>query len=271
MTHAVPGTSSPVSSRPEAEARLRFVHAGFAAAAAWYDRLNDVFSFGLVTRWRRACLTWCEFRPGLALLDIATGTGELVIQAERALNGHGIAVGLDFCREMLSEAERKITGTRGVRVVWVQGRAEALPFRSATFDRVTVGFALRHVHDLGATLSEIARILKPGGRFVVLEFTRPRNRLARFLLLGYLRRVVPPLVGLVSRNRQVMALARYLPQSIAGFVSGGDLSRSIQAAGLTLAGTRQHMAGLVSLCVGVKPQAPGGRAAGDLAVLDRRV
>ncbi len=238
---------------PEApsEARARFVRAGFGAAAPWYDRLTRLLSFGLDGWWRRLCLERCELAPGQALLDLATGTGELAIQARRALGGGGIAVGLDSCAEMLGEARAKVAQRTVARVTWVQGRAEALPFQRETFDRVTVGFALRHF-ELGETLREIARVLKPGGRFVVLEWTRPEPALARLLLLGYMRRVVPPLVGLISRDPRVADLASYLPQSIDGFMSGAALSRSIQSVGLDPAGRQDYMFGLVSICVGVK-------------------
>ena len=234
------------------DVRSRFVHDGFVASAPWYDRLTRVFSFGLDARWRRASLERCELRPGQRLLDVATGTGELVIAAGRALGGRGVAVGLDFCGEMLDQARRKVASNEKATVAWIQGRAEALPFRAETFDCVTVGFALRHANQLSAALREIARVLTPGGRFVVLEWTRPEGAFARLLLLAYMRRVVPPLVGLVSRDQRVAALAAYLPQSIAAFVSGEALSRSIQAAGLSPVGRRRYMMGLVSICVGIK-------------------
>lgn len=263
-------TPSPIGSLPSRdtvlEGRSRFVQAGFAAAATWYDRLTRVFSFGLDGWWRRACLARSDLRPGQTLLDVATGTGELAIQARRALGEGGLAVGLDFCGEMLAEAKRKL-GPDAASLRWVQGRAEALPFQSETFDRVTVGFALRHF-ELGEALGEIARVLKPGGTFVVLEWTRPGRALARQLFLGYMRRVVPPLVGLISRNSRVAELARYLPQSIDGFMSGEALSRSIEAAGLTPTGRRGYMLGLVTICVGVKG---GAAAAGSDAGARRAV
>jgi demethylmenaquinone methyltransferase/2-methoxy-6-polyprenyl-1,4-benzoquinol methylase len=219
---------SPLPPGWTADGRSRYVHAGFVAAAARYDRLTRLFSFGLDGWWRRACLQRCELRAGLALLDVATGTGELVIHARRLLGEQGVAVGLDFCGEMLATARRKLTRNASLRVEWVEGRAEALPFPPETFDRVTVGFALRHL-DLAEALREIVRVLKPDGRFVVLEWTRPERALARRCLLGYMRRVVPPLVGLLSRDPAVAELARYLPHSIEAFVSGEALTRRIQA------------------------------------------
>ena len=239
-----------------ADGRSRFVHAGFVAAAARYDRLTRLFSFGLDGWWRRACLRRCELRAGLALLDVATGTGELVIHARRLLGELGVAVGLDFCGEMLAAARRKLIREGSLPVAWVEARAEALPFPPETFDRVTVGFALRHL-DLAEALREIVRVLKPDGRFVVIEWTRPERALARRCLLGYMRRVVPPLVGLLSRDPTVAELARYLPHSIEAFVSGEALTRRIQGAGLVPVGRREYLFGLVSICSAVKSD-PGG-------------
>lgn len=259
---------------PTSTPRSRFVHDGFVASAPWYDRLTRAFSLGLDARWRRACLDRCVLRPGQAVLDIATGTGELVIEARRALGAGGTAVGLDFCRPMLEEGRRKATRANGGHVAWVQGQAEALPFRTAAFDCVMLAFALRHVEDLGVALREMVRVLRPGGRFVVVEWTRPDAAIPRGLFLGYMRWLVPPLVRLVSRDRRVGELAAYLPRSIAGFIPGAALGREMGAAGVRVLEVRRNLLGLVSLCVGVKvrtsgdgsePRPPGG-ASGRLGV-----
>jgi demethylmenaquinone methyltransferase/2-methoxy-6-polyprenyl-1,4-benzoquinol methylase len=237
--------------------RSRFVHDGFVASAPWYDPLTRAFSFGLDARWRRACLARGALRPGQAVLDVATGTGELVMEARRVVGAGGLVVGIDFCRAMLEEAQRKAGRRDGSRVAWVQGRAEALPFATATFDCVVLGFALRHVDDLQGTLREMVRVLRPGGRLVVLEWTRPDTAVARVLLLGYLRWIVAPLVRLVSRDRRVGALAAFLPRSIAEFVAGAALGRELGAAGLRMLEVRSYLRGLVSLCVGVKVRTSG--------------
>jgi len=240
------------SDAPSEEERLRFVQAGFAAAAPLYDALTRFFSFGLDSRWRRCCLDACRLRPGDSLLDVATGTAKLAIEGARMAQSTGKVAGVDSCREMLLEA-RKNARKSGARITLVQGKAELLPFKDEQFDCLTVGFALRHVSHLVGTLKEMVRVLRPGGRLAIVEFTRPDSAPARWLLFTYLSVVVPPLVGLLSRSWLTFRLARYLPMSIARFMSGEGLRHRVEDAGLVTVGSRRFFAGLVSVCVGVKP------------------
>lgn len=232
--------------------RSDLVHAGFAASAPWYDFLTRLFSFGLDGRWRRQCLDACQLRPGNSVLDVATGTGELAIEGAKRVSLGGFVIGLDPCAPMLREARKKAEQS-GHRVAWVQGEADTLPFPDHSFDFVTVGFALRHVTDLIGTIKEMVRVLKPGGRLAIVEFTRPESAPARWLLFTYLSVVVPPLVGLLSRSWLTFRLARYLPMSIARFMSGEGLRHSLEEAGLVTVAYRRFLAGLVSVRVGVKP------------------
>lgn len=254
---SAPATLGATSTGSPSSLGARFVHDGFVASARWYDPLTRVFSFGLDARWRRACVERCRLRPGEAVLDVATGTGELAIAARRAVGRGGLAVGLDFCGAMLEEGARKIDRANAGRVAWVQGQAEALPFRSAAFDCVVLGFAFRHVEDLSVAIREIVRVLRPGGRFGVVEWTRPDAAVPRWLFLSYMRCVVPPLVRLVSGDRRVGELAAYLPRTIARFMPGPMLGDHLEAAGLRVRDIRSYMGGLVSLCVCVKPGAAG--------------
>ena len=188
-------------------------------------------------------------------MDGATGTGELAFGGGSRVGPNGYVVGLDFCREMLGVARSKIRSEVGLPVAWVQGKAESLPFSGETFDCITVGFALRHVADLVGTLKEIVRVLKPGGRLGIVEFTRPENVIGRSLRLVYLSSVVPPVVGLLSRSRGIFDLARYLSASIEGFVSTDGLRRSLEVTGLMSVTVQRYMAGMVSVCIGLKPNA----------------
>lgn len=235
-------------------ARSRYVHDGFVASAPWYDSLNRVFAFGLESRWRRACVECCALHENAIVLDVATGTGDLLIGARASLGTKGVAVGLDFCRPMLEQGRYKTKGQRNGRVLWIEGRAETLPVRNAAFDCVTLGFALRHFN-LDGVLQEVLRVLRPGGRFVLVEWTRPEGVISRRLLLGYMRWVVAPLVRLVSRDRLVGELTAYLPETIERFMTGKALAHRFEVAGFRVIKFRRCFFGLVLLCVGLKGNA----------------
>lgn len=244
-------------------ARSRYVHDGFVASASRYDWLNRVFAFGLESRWRRACIESCALHENAIVLDVATGTGDLLIGARESLGTKGVAVGLDFCRPMLEQGRRKAKRQGNGRVLWIEGRAERLPVRDAALDCVTLGFALRHLH-LDGVLQEVLRVLRPGGRFVVVEWTRPDAVISRLLSLGYMRWVVAPLVRLVSRDRLVGELAGYLPETIERFMTGKALAHRFEVAGFRVIKLRSYFFGLVSLCVGLKGHASDKLAAGKM-------
>src|ERR1700694_4755812 len=161
----------------------------FATIVPHYDMVNTLMTLGLDRRWRRITVAMAEPAAALALgiatgpgaladpaaalaLDVSTGTGELAFELERA--GARAVVGIDFCYEMVAAAVRKCRAADlGTRIVFATGDARRLPFPDATFDCVVNGFMLRNVADLGATFNELHRVLKPGGRLVCLDLTRP--------------------------------------------------------------------------------------------------
>lgn len=244
-------------------AKAAFVHAGFFAIAKQYDRLTRAFSFGLDGRWRRSVIELCGLRPGDRLLDIATGTGELALAAARRVAPAGLIAGLDFCQAMLDEARRKGGDQRGSHLVWVLGKAEALPFQEEAFDCVTMGFALRHVLDVRATLREMARVIRPGGRVVVLEFTQPQHRSLKALYYLYLFGLLPGLVWLASRNRQIYNLTRYFPHTIRHFLPRERLAAAFAGAGFGGVEIRPLAGGVVSVIAARKrrrgPSTEAGR------------
>ena len=147
-----------------------FLDSMFAATAPHYRRLDGLVSLGSGPSYRRYALSHAGLKPGMDMLDVATGTG-LVAQAARTLVGpSGRVTGLDRNGGMLAEAQRTLG--RGL----VQGTAESLPFRDDRFDFLSMGYALRHVTDLEVTFREYFRVLKPGGTVLILEFSRPRSR-----------------------------------------------------------------------------------------------
>ena len=150
--------------------RQSFVGALFDGAARYYNRIGWMLDLGSGPWYRRRTLRRAGLRPGMRLLDVATGTGLVARGAVDILGEPGQVVGVDPSRGMLREARKALAGPL------VQGRAEALPFRDDLFDMLSMGFALRHVPDLEVTFREYLRVLKPGGRLLLLEVSRPRRR-----------------------------------------------------------------------------------------------
>lgn len=200
--------------------RERAVRELFARIAGYYDPLNTIISFGLHGRWRRATLQALAPQAGCLCLDLAAGTGDLAMAVQR-LGGRPVA--LDLTPEMLQVARRRSGGALPLLV----GDAFALPFKDATFDCATLGFALRHSReDLPELLSELRRVIKPGGRVASLELSHPPNRLWRFLSGLYVRMALPLIGGLWDR-----AAYRYLAESLEGFPDAPALAQLFVEAG----------------------------------------
>lgn len=203
----------------------------FAAIARSYDLNNRLHSFGMDQSWRKAAVRMAAPKPTDAALDCACGTGDLT----RALADGGAArvTGLDFTAEMLDIARTKRVGPARDRartiIDYVQGDAMALPFPDAFFDIVTIAFGLRNVADPARALREFRRVLRPGGRLVVLEFDEPRNPIIRGLNRFYTTRVMPWTATVISRDRS--GAYRYLPRSVRTFLTRDALAREVAAAG----------------------------------------
>jgi demethylmenaquinone methyltransferase/2-methoxy-6-polyprenyl-1,4-benzoquinol methylase len=179
-----------------------------------YDRMGALMSFGQDPRWRRALVRALDPRPGGRVLDVATGTGMVAF----ALARHGCeVVGLDQSEEMLAQAQAKLAGHPGLsdRVSFVRGEAERLPFPDRHFDALSFTYLLRYVDDREATLAELARVVKPGGRIGMLEFGVPSSRPVRALWRFHTRSVLPA-VGRLASPAWV-EVGRFLGPSIEGF------------------------------------------------------
>jgi demethylmenaquinone methyltransferase/2-methoxy-6-polyprenyl-1,4-benzoquinol methylase len=184
----------------------------FSGLPRRYDLAGALLSFGQDPRWRRAMVRRIEARPGDRVLDVATGTGMV---AEALVRRYGCSVvGLDQSPEMLSWARAKLDADPKLasRVELVRGEAESLPFANGAFDHLTFTYLLRYVEDPGATLRELARVVKPGGRIASLEFMLPPNAIARGLWRAYTRLCMPLLGRLISRDWQ--EVGRFLGPSI---------------------------------------------------------
>ena len=194
-----------------------------------YDRLSAALSFGQDPRWRRALVDEIAPSGGMRVLDVATGTG--MVAAELLARGDCLVVGLDQSPQMLSAARARFAGSP--RVELVEGQAEALPFADASFDALTFTYLLRYVDDPRATMRELARVVRPGGRVASLEFGVPPHRAARAAWRLYTA-VGLPVLGR-SASREWGEVGRFLGPSIAGFYKRHPLGRIVgywQDAGL---------------------------------------
>jgi demethylmenaquinone methyltransferase/2-methoxy-6-polyprenyl-1,4-benzoquinol methylase len=230
---------------PEAEQVRRM----FARVARRYDRTNRVLSCGIDLRWRRAAVRFAAVEPHERALDVCAGTGDLAL----ALASAGAeVVGSDFCPEMLAFAvakSRRLPAPH--RPTWLAGDALRLPFPDASFDLATVAFGIRNVADPVAALAEMARVVRPGGRVVVLEFTTPAPRGLGALYLFYFRRVLPRLGNLVAGDRG--GAYDYLAESVLEFPQREAFLGLMRAAGLTAPQMRLLTGGIAALYRGDVP------------------
>jgi demethylmenaquinone methyltransferase / 2-methoxy-6-polyprenyl-1,4-benzoquinol methylase len=214
----------------------------FDRIAPTYDRLNTILSFSLDKTWRRAAINLLEIRAGDAVLDIATGTGDMVIPAA---HGGGNVIGIDLSREMLLRALRKAE-EQGLRARYsvVQGDALSMPFRDETFASAMVAFGIRNMNNLEAFLAEIHRVLSMGGRFSVLEFSLPESLLFRSVYAVYLTYVVPIIGGFISGDYDAY---RYLRDSVTGFPVPGALEDMMKGQGFRIVRSMSIFGGISHL------------------------
>lgn len=177
-TSAVSSPGNVIASNLTPDAKRSFVQQLFTRIAPRYDWFNRLASCGLDQRWRRQALRHGGLQPGLRLLDVCSGTGDLALLAAAVQQGRGEIIGIDMNGAMLGLARRKQQRRRRT-IDWVHGDALALPFCDGSFDRVTIGFSTRNLSDLNAGLREMVRVLRPGGRLIVLETGRPANPIIR--------------------------------------------------------------------------------------------
>jgi len=226
--------------------KAKYVHKMFSSIAPRYDLLNTLLSLNRDRYWRRFAVERSGITQGGHALDVATGTGKLAIELANAVGPSGKVVGVDFCREMLDIAKEKC---RGLCVELAEGNAQKLPYPDNEFDLATVGFALRNVESVEKTLEEMARVVKPGGRVISLEFTQPDNVLFRGLYYTYFFRFLPLVGRIVSRDKEAYS---YLPASVAGFLSKGELGDVMERIGLKDIEIYSLTGGIVAVHIGVK-------------------
>jgi demethylmenaquinone methyltransferase/2-methoxy-6-polyprenyl-1,4-benzoquinol methylase len=201
------------------------VRAMFDGIAGIYDLMNTFMTAGLHHRWRARAAELARLRPGDRALDVATGTGDLAIELARRTGPGGEVIASDFAEGMLARARAKARGA--VRFEWAD--ALALPYPDDSFDAATVGFGARNFADLGRGLREMARVVRPGGRVVVLEITTPTRPPLSWFYRVWFDRLVPAAGRLLGFS----AAYTYLPRSVRTFPSPRGLAAEMAGAGLT--------------------------------------
>ena len=216
----------------DAEGKRGFTRRMFDSSAPDYDRVDRLFAFGSGPRYRREALLRGGLAPGLRVLDVAVGTGLVAREALRVVGEGGSVVGVDPSAGMMAQSS-----LRGLALA--RGRAEALPFAGQSFDFLCLGYALRHLADLETVFREFRRVLKPGGRLLVLEITRPEGRVAAAVLKAYLHGVLPVLARLVASSKETATLYRYYWDTIEACVPPGRIMATMAGAGF--AGVARHV------------------------------
>jgi demethylmenaquinone methyltransferase/2-methoxy-6-polyprenyl-1,4-benzoquinol methylase len=245
--------------------KARRVQAMFGAIAGSYDRNNRLHSLGRDQAWRRAAAAAAEPRPTDVVLDVACGTGDLALAFAR--RGVARVLGVDFTLPMLEIARTKsppagaglpggprLPGVPGV--IYLAGDALALPIADAAVDIVSIAFGIRNVTDVPAALREFYRVLRPGGRLVILEFSQPSNRLLRALYNSYFHHVLPHTATWIARDRT--GAYKYLPRSVSTFMDRQTMQALLTQTGFTQPTQHPLTLGIAVIYRAVKPAAARG-------------
>jgi demethylmenaquinone methyltransferase/2-methoxy-6-polyprenyl-1,4-benzoquinol methylase len=221
------------------------IQALFASIATNYDKANQAFTFGLHKKWNQKLVD--NLKGSKCLLDLCAGTGEIAFGFLKK-NLDAEAILLDFCPEMLAVAQKKGSAFKG-RFEIVQGDAQAVPLADNSVDGVSIAYGIRNVQDPAKCFLEVYRVLKPGGRFGILELTRPSSKFLRTGHKIYTTTMVPFLGRLAAKNREAYA---YLVNSVAHFASPENLEASLSQVGFCRLRRTPLMGGVATLILTIK-------------------
>ncbi len=232
-------TDETLAAPHEVKDKAQRVRTMFNDIAPRYELINTLFSLGLDRLWRRKAVKMAKIGPCDQVLDIASGTGDLARAFFRA--GPQLVVGADFAHAMLVRAAGRARGPQH----WCESDALALPFKDTCFDVVSCAFGIRNFQDLDRGLHEMARVLRSGGRAIIIEFTVPRNPVVRWVHGVYARGFMPIAASLISGDQS--GAYRYLPKSVVSFVSGEELVDRLRSAGFDRVERVSMTAGMISI------------------------
>lgn len=232
------------------EDKAGMVHGVFSSVASKYDVMNDLMSAGIHRLWKDAMMDWLAPRPGQRLLDVAGGTGDIAFRFLKRAGDGARATVCDMTEPMLIEGRKRAEAADlADRLDWVVGDAMALPFETATFDTYTISFGIRNVTRIDEALSEAFRVLRPGGRLMVLEFSRLPNAAMQKAYDAYSFNVIPGLGKLVTGDRESY---QYLVESIRTFPPQEEFATMIRSAGFEQVRYRNLTMGVAALHSGWK-------------------
>jgi demethylmenaquinone methyltransferase/2-methoxy-6-polyprenyl-1,4-benzoquinol methylase len=229
----------------QGQERAAYVQGMFARISGRYDLMNRLMTGGRDGAWRKIAIRLAQLGPTARILDVATGTGDILIEALKQ-HPDALAIGSDFTFEMMRTGQGK-PGADKIR--WNSADALRLPYPDNTFDAVTSGFGVRNFIDRERAFHEQLRVVKPGGRVICLEISKPPRSLLRPFFLFFFNRIVPLMGGLVSGQRDAYT---YLPQSVNEFLTPDELKAIMQRAGLRDVTYRRLMLSTVAIHVGIK-------------------
>ena len=228
----------------EKEGLVRHV---FSSVAARYDLMNDLMSAGVHRIWKDAMVEWLNPRPGWKVLDVAGGTGDIafrIVEMARSRGGEAAVTVCDINQQMLGEGVRR-AGEKGERAIeWACGNAESLPFPDSHFDAYTIAFGIRNVTHIDQALREARRVLKPGGRFLCLEFSKVEVPGLDTLYDAYSFKLLPKIGAYVAQDEESY---RYLAESIRRFPAQEAFAAMIAAAGLSQVKVRNLSGGIAAM------------------------
>ena len=234
----------------EAEKKADMVAGVFHSVAAKYDIMNDVMSFGIHRMWKRFTIESAGARPGMKVLDLAGGTGDLTAKFSRIVGDTGQVILADINDSMLKVGREKLRD-KGIvgNVDYVQANAEALPFPDNHFDIITIAFGLRNVTNKDAAIASMLRVLKPGGKLLVLEFSKPQHEIMRKVYDLYSFKVLPKMGSLITQDADSY---EYLAESIRMHPDQETLKQMMETAGFEQVNYTNMTDGIVALHKGYK-------------------